>query len=136
MPRVIVGLAVALGIGAAAPCWAKKPERATEPLSAEHAAAVVFDQVERRLIYDFFAEPGRREAVAAKPLPPGIAKKVARGGRLPPGIAKRYLPGELDGRLRPRPAGFQKIIVGDDVLLVEAATGLVYDIVKHALAGR
>src|SRR5690348_11509914 len=37
-----------------------------------------------------------------QPLPPGIAKKLARGGSLPPGIAKRYFPNDLIGQLPPR----------------------------------
>jgi Ni/Co efflux regulator RcnB len=122
---------------AAAPAVAKKPPRESEaPVTADRAAAIAFDELERRLIRDFFGDPREREAVAPKRLPPGIAKKVARGGTLPPGIAKRYLPSDLDQRLRPRPAGVERIIVGNDVLLIEAATGLVYDIVRNALAGR
>lgn len=133
-----LGLALAAAVLAATPAAAKKPERETEPpITAERAAALAFNEAERRLIIEFFGDPRQREAaVAAKPLPPGIAKKLARGGTLPPGIAKRYLPGELDQRLRPRPAGFEKLIVGNDVLLIEAATGLVYDIVRNAVAVR
>jgi hypothetical protein len=33
--------------------------------------------------------------IVAQPLPPGIAKNVARGKPLPPGIAKRAVPAEL-----------------------------------------
>jgi len=68
----------------------------------------------------------------AQPLPPGIAKKLARGGSLPPGIAKRYLPGELQAQLPPRP-GYQWVVVGTDVLLIAAATGLIVDIIRDAL---
>lgn len=62
-----------------------------------------------------------------QPLPPGIAKKVARGGSLPPGIAKRYFPGELLGQLPPRP-GQQWIFMGTDVVLLNTATQLILDV--------
>ena len=68
----------------------------------------------------------------AQPLPPGIAKKIARGGAMPPGIAKRYLPADLLSRLPPRP-GQQWVAVGTDILLVDAATQVVLDILHQAL---
>jgi hypothetical protein len=68
----------------------------------------------------------------AKPLPPGIAKKLARGGSLPPGIAKRYFPNNLLAQLPPRP-GQDWLVVGTDILLISAATGLILDILHDAL---
>ena len=69
---------------------------------------------------------------SAKPLPPGIAKKVARGGALPPGIAKRYLPQDLLVQLPPRP-GYQWVVVDNDVVLIAVATGLIVDILADIL---
>lgn len=68
----------------------------------------------------------------AQALPPGIAKKLARGGKMPPGIAKRYFPADLMQRLPPRP-GQEWLAVGTDVLLVDAATQVVLDILHQAL---
>jgi len=68
----------------------------------------------------------------AEPLPPGIAKKIARGGKMPPGIAKHYLPADLMQRLPPRP-GQEWIAVGTHILLVDAATQVVLDILHQAL---
>ena len=62
-----------------------------------------------------------------QPLPPGIAKKVARGGSLPPGIAKRYFPNDLLGQLPPRP-GQQWMFMGTDVVLLNTATQLIMDV--------
>jgi hypothetical protein len=70
--------------------------------------------------------------MGAKPLPPGIARKVARGGSLPPGIAKRYLPQGLAGRLSPLDPRYGRLVVGSDVLLVEIATGVILDILRGA----
>lgn len=54
-----------------------------------------FSDEERRVILGYAeqyqAMPGRHE----RPLPPGLAKKVARGGKLPPGWQKRFVPGQV-----------------------------------------
>lgn len=87
-----------------------------------------FESNESRMIRDYFgAHP-----VRSKPLPPGIAKNLARGKPLPPGIAKRYLPDGLVAGLPPRP-GYERLLVGNDVVLVSVATGLVVDILAGAL---
>ena len=65
-------------------------------------------------------------------LPPGIRKNLARGKPLPPGIAKKVAPAGLRSRLRV-PDGYQIIEVGLDVLLVEIATSIVHDILMDAV---
>jgi hypothetical protein len=69
----------------------------------------------------------------AKPLPPGIAKNLARGKPLPPGIAKRALPGELVAQLPPVADGYERVIVSGKILLVEIATQIVHDILTDIL---
>lgn len=53
-------------------------------------------------------------------LPPGIQKKLARGGTLPPGQAKklRRLPGSCTARLQPLPSDVDRIIYGNRIILV------------------
>lgn len=70
------------------------------------------------------------EFAGMKPLPPGIAKKVARGGSLPPGIAKRYFPSDLTSQLPPRP-GQQWLVLGTDILLIDAATQIILDVLHQ-----
>src|SRR5262245_2558091 len=53
--------------------------------------AVVFRDSDRVTYRDYFVT----HRITAQPLPPGIAKRVARGKPLPPGIAKRAVPAEL-----------------------------------------
>jgi hypothetical protein len=122
------------------PALAKKERETGSPsagqLGSGEAAAIVFTAVERQLIGDYYADPRHASAASNKRLPPGIAKKVARGGALPPGIAKRYLPDDLETRLRPMPPGVTRVVIGSDVLLVEAATGLIYDVIKSVVRSR
>lgn len=100
-------------------------------------AEAVFTAAERRIIADYFGPSagGKKQTKEGqqKALPPGIAKNLARGKPMPPGIAKRSLPGDLSGRLPPVRSGFERVIVGADVLLVEIATNVIYDVIKDAV---
>jgi hypothetical protein len=140
-PRLL--LAVALGFSAG-PAMAKSDKALGSPGGPPgHAkqgierggdagpglhAEIRFGVNETEIIRDYFG----RHGMTSKPLPPGIAKNLARGKPLPPGIAKRYLPQDLSLRL-PVYEGYERLIVGDDVLLVAAATGIIVDILSDVL---
>lgn len=68
-------------------------------------------------------------------LPPGIAKNLARGKPLPPGIAKQYLPADLVYRLPPIDRGLEYVVVAGKLLLVEAATQVVRQVLLEAVFG-
>jgi len=70
-----------------------------------------------------------------KGLPPGIAKNLERGKPLPPGIAKRNLPHGLESSLPGKHDGYETVIVGDDVVLIEIDTGKIADIITDAVLG-
>jgi hypothetical protein len=141
--RLLAGFIIAaMGISAA---WAQgngnskgnshgKSNAAGQPAQTLNPGQVTLSAVitagERQTILGYFQQHPAYYA-GAEPLPPGIAKKVARGGALPPGIAKRYFPGELIGLLPARP-GQQWIVVGTDVLLIQVATNLILDILPRA----
>ncbi len=63
-----------------------------------------------------------------KPLPPGIAKNLARGKPLPPGIAKRMVPQDMLFKL-PQYSGYEWLIIGQDLALVESGTSIIADII-------
>ncbi len=86
---------------------------------------------ERAIVGDYL-DRNRSAFAGANALPPGIAKKVARGGALPPGIAKKTLPGGLLSRLPARP-GQEWRVVGTDLLIVEIATNVIVDVLRDAL---
>lgn len=92
----------------------------------------VFGEDERDIIETYARERG----VRTSSLPPGIAKNVQRGKPLPPGIAKRGLPQDLESRLPPLREGLERIIVGDDVTIVEEGTRIVVDVLKDVLTGQ
>lgn len=125
--------------------------------AAKAIAGAVFTELERRMICDYFKSihcgaDGRNESMdenikrktALPPpglakrdaLPPGLEKQVQRNGALPPGLQKRGLPEDLAGRLPRRGDAYERVIVGDDVVLILIATGIVLDILEGAAAGK
>lgn len=107
------------------------PGRAVPDAGAALGALLVFTAIEQTRIREWFiANP-----YAVQPLPPGIARNLARGKPLPPGIAKRYAPSGLLRQLAPRP-GYEILVVGASILLVHAATGIVHDILSDVIRGR
>jgi hypothetical protein len=106
-----------------------------ESVQTLHAITGVISAVERAIISSYL---DRNQAhlppvlANAKPLPPGIAKKIARGGAMPPGIAKKSVPGALLSELPSRP-GQKWLLVGTDLLVVEIATNVIVDVLKGAI---
>ena len=96
---------------------------------APSGAVSVFTSIEIGQIRSYYAAqpPG-----ALQPLPPGIARNLARGKPLPPGIAKRYAPAGLVALLTPR-SGAEMLVVGANVVLVDRASRVVIDIVANAV---
>ena len=68
-------------------------------------------------------------------LPPGLQKRLEKHGTLPPGLAKRDLPAVLETKLPPPPKGLERVIAGDDVVLLEKATGKILDVIEGVLKG-
>lgn len=105
---------------------------------------VVFTDDEISIIRAYYAagdsSPGKgkhkgKKKGKAKSLPPGIEKNLKRGKPLPPGIAKQVLPYELRRQLPPAPDGYERIIVGGKLLLVELGTQIVHDILMDIAFG-
>jgi Ni/Co efflux regulator RcnB len=63
-------------------------------------------------------------------LPPGLERHIEKYGTLPPGLEGRALPDDLERRLPKSRKGTKRVIVDNDVLLIEEATGVVLDILK------
>ncbi|WP_249976635.1 anti-virulence regulator CigR family protein [Vreelandella olivaria] len=71
------------------------------------------------------------DAPRAESLPPGIQRNLEQGKPLPPGIAKRF-DGQLASQL-PHYPGYEWEHVGADVVLIEAATRVVVEVLVDAL---
>lgn len=121
-------LGMALVAGLASPATAQKAGRMKKANAAPIVdVSVGFTERQRTIITTYFAE----HHVDVAPLPPGIAKNLARGKPLPPGIAKRRLPEDLRADL-PLREGVEITLFGDRVVLLEAS-GTVVDILDNVL---
>lgn len=65
-------------------------------------------------------------------LPPGLQKQLDRNGRLPPGLDRQALPADLENRLQDR-TNTERVIVDNDVVLVEKGTDLVLDVIHDVV---
>jgi Ni/Co efflux regulator RcnB len=135
MRKITLMALLALAIGVAG--WT------TASRTADAASIdVSFSLKEKQVIVNFFAGSGdqggqgkgkkkkKKGAGGSQGIPPGLAKK---GGALPPGIAKKQLPNNLLSQLPPPPQGYERVIVDNDVLLVNIATQIVHDVLTGVL---
>lgn len=101
---------------------------------ADRVLDVLVTAAEIAIFKDYLDLPGIPGYMSnPKPLPPGIAMNLRRGKPLPPGIAKRYgLPGDLLGRL-PRRDGYDWVVMGASILLVESATQVIAEVLDGIL---
>lgn len=129
----VIAIAVSCAATMVAPALAKpgndKGQGHGNAAPAIPGGSFVFSGTERQLISNYFLRNGGYYSE----LPPGIRRQLVTKGRLPPGIAKKALPPGLAGGLPSVPSGFERMIVGPDVLLVEIATGIIFDIIRDVV---
>ena len=115
----------ALLAGASAPGMAQGPDKPAKAKGPKDkpVVRVVFVDSDRGVFREYY----RVHRDAVKPLPPGIAKNLARGKPLPPGIARTRVPDAVLVQLPWRPPGYTFFLVGDRIVLLNA-NGLVADI--------
>lgn len=80
----------------------------------------------REVVYDYFAR--RQEPYRA--LPPHIARDLRPGMPLPSGISYRPLPGQLARQLRFCGAGWDCVLVGADMVIVDSRRGIIADVLR------
>lgn len=128
---LVVSLFLAVGMLVASPSAAfaqGKSKKGSGP-TATATASITLSDAMRVEIRDYYAQ---YPVTSVEALPPGIRMRLARGKPLPPGIAKKVAPGGLHARLG-LPEGYRVFEVGMDVLLVEVATNVVHDILMDAI---
>lgn len=81
---VAVAFGGMLAVALAPPAAAKHKKPSDDGPAAFYSGEIVFTAPERTLITGYFTSIGGAATPQGKPLPPGIAKKLARGGSLPP----------------------------------------------------
>jgi hypothetical protein len=87
------------------------------------AVNVHFSTGEQRMIREYYAP-------RYKSLPPGLQKKVARGGSLPPGWQKKMqpFPVEVERRLEPLPRGYSRGVIDGHAVIYSSRSHTVIDV--------
>jgi len=68
-------------------------------------------------------------------LPPGLEKQLQRKGKLPPGLEKKLqpMPPALEKQLVVLPTCYRRVVIGDNVIVMNVDTSIVYDIVRSVI---
>jgi len=98
------------------------------------SAGVVIGNHDRDVIARYYSRRKTKKA------PPGLVKHnrglpqgLAKRDRLPRGLQERGLPGELERQLSTPAEGYVRVIVGNDVVLMEQKTRVVMDIYRDVV---
>lgn len=154
--QISVGLLFVVLTGIA-PCAAQSEPGAAQP-AGPSVGEIVIDTAARRILQDYYARNANAWVVAnpdqgdqdqggkkhqknkhknlppgiAKKgtLPPGIAKQLVRNGHLPPGLEYHPLPPDLIVQLPPLVPAYRYVIADDRVMLIQAATNVILDILQ------
>ena len=154
-------LLTALALAVPAHAQSTPPSQSGSGSVGRDIADIVFKEFEKRAIEEFYRpeeekederegkkDKGKKDKGAkgngrGNGLPPGLAKRdqlppglAKRGNRLPPGLMKSDLPPELESKLPDRPENVERVVVDDDVLLVQKGTDLILDVLEGVLAGQ
>jgi hypothetical protein len=104
-----------------------KPDKNHNSQGAGNSASVDvrFSSSDTRIISNYYGNHLQQ-------LPPGLQKKVQRGGTLPPGWPKKVqaFPVDLERQLPPIPVGCRRVVYGPTAMLIQDATNVVLDIIE------
>jgi Ni/Co efflux regulator RcnB len=135
MKRLICATIVALLLGGTVlasrtPGQGKARKHARQAHSTEHKRSdaavsvhVVFAKGDVTILRNHYAPRYRK-------LPPGLQKKVARGGQLPPGWRKKFEPFPLavERQLPRLPQGYRRGVIDGHAVIYNSRTNVVVDI--------
>lgn len=141
--RRSVALALALSLAAVLPAYAQQPGQPAPKPKDEPWLEFTITTKEREVLKQYYA-PSPEHPKKQKALPPGLQKKVARGGQLPPGWQKKVargevmppdvykhcepLPRDILLKLPPQPTGTILVRVEGKIVRLAEATKTVIDV--------
>ena len=98
----------------------RKTESPSQQPREQADVRIAFSSEETRIVREHYNAKFRN-------LPPGLQKKLARGGQLPPGWQKKVeaFPPELERRLPSLPAGHHRGIMDGHALIYSPSGGIV-----------
>lgn len=106
----------------------------TSTLTIDRNGEVRFSTKDLNIIIGWFKDDATK-GQRARSLPPGLARQLREKGQLPRGLAMKALPPGLSDRLGPVPEGYDRVILGSDVVLINTFTGVIADILRGVIKG-
>jgi len=111
-------------------------KKAAPPAASVAVVTYAFGSRDREIITAYYTQaasglpPGLAKRRGA--LPPGLEKQLRRNGTLPPGLQKQVqpFPADLDRRLTPLPVGYQRVIVGTNIIVYRSTTQKILDVIR------
>ena len=102
------------------------------------SAGIVFSDSDRGKISNYYKNMMKTKTMPPglakkQELPPGLQKHIVKHVELPPGLEGRRLPLDLEGGLSRLPAGYIRLRVGGDIVLMNEKTRVVFDVVWDVL---
>jgi hypothetical protein len=100
-----------------------KQTRANADTVKQVGVHLVFGSADVGILRDYYAPRYRH-------LPPGLQKKVARGGELPPGWKKKFepFPAEIERRLPALPVGYGRGVIDAHAVIYNTRTNAIVDV--------
>lgn len=130
---IVAGIALSAMVSA---CAANPHvERGTIAVGSEDfRGTITFSANDREKIINHYKSGRERKKMPPglakkQELPPGLQKHIKKHGQLPPGLEARRLPDSLERSLARLPAGYVRMKVGGDVVLMNEKTRVVFDVV-------
>jgi hypothetical protein len=111
-----------------------KPSNDTSSLVIDRNGEVRFSTRDLNVIIGWFKND-ETKGQRSRSLPPGLARQLREKGQLPRGLAMKALPPGLSDRLGPVPEGYDRVILGHDVVLINTVTGAIADILRGVIKG-
>ena len=104
-------------------------------------AVIVFSDSDRAKIREHYRKKGKSKKMPPglakkKRLPPGLQKHIEKNGKLPPGLEGRRLAPGLERSLSGLPAGFVRLQIDHDIVLLNEKTRVVLDVIWDVMQHR
>lgn len=135
MPKSLVSAVGISLLASGCGLYSSSPPRVQAPVVVDARASVTVSltSAQAQMVRAYITDSSPRGRGRNGGLPPGIAKNLSRGRAIPPGIAKQYLPANLRNQLPVLPNGLDYLVVAGKLLLVEAATQVIRDVLLDTL---
>lgn len=83
-----------------------------------------FSDYDRNRIFRYYGYPHKRHGR----IPPGYYKRYHRHKPLPHSFHPHPLPWELERHLTPLPSGYIRVMIGNDIAIMNTRTRIIYDV--------